>query len=618
MINKNGQNPFKITTPEDLSAEETVSLFVDVFSDFYQITDPGHVIIKGPRGVGKSMMLRYLEPDCQCLATKKRLSELPYIAVYIPLKNTNFALAELKQFDGKHAYTLLNEHIMIVHCLIKVFEIFKNENLIDDIDFNRLLSFYKNEFNPILGIDTMDEELIHTAQLLNCITGVLNTMYRDVMRYVKRSAFSNDVEPYKGELFDYINYFVPLMEGLGDAISECDTTFYLMMDDAHYLSDSQTRILNSWIASRTSRKVSIKVSTQYNYKNYYTINGSTVDTPHDYVELDLATVYTEGNKKAKSTYYNRIADIVQKRLKVFGIKSNVKDFFPVDIDQEMAIRKIREEYIERFDCGKGRGYNRTDDAQRYARPDYIKSLGGISKSSHSYSYAGFDQLVNISSGVVRYFLQQAHAMYAKQQATLDEGEEINYISASIQNDVVREIANQVLFNDLESYSKEGHDDAYPKEDIDKLANLIQGLGGLFKAVLLSDKSERRVFSIAISDKPSEVVLRILDIGIQLGYFHKSTIGRKNAGSIGRTKLYVLNRILAPIWTLDPNGFAGYLFIKNRVLEDAISNPIKMITSSNIYKNKYNEDDDIQMSLFELYPEMYEESEVEVVDGESED
>ena len=68
------ENPFKITTPEDLTAEEAVKLFVDVFTDFYQITDPGHVLIKGPRGVGKSMMLRYLEPDCQCLAKGLKLS----------------------------------------------------------------------------------------------------------------------------------------------------------------------------------------------------------------------------------------------------------------------------------------------------------------------------------------------------------------------------------------------------------------------------------------------------------------------------------------------------------------------------------------------------------------
>ena len=69
MKNNDYTNPFRITTPEDLTAREAVNLFVDVFSDFTQITDPGHVFIKGPRGVGKSMMFRYLQPDCQCLKT---------------------------------------------------------------------------------------------------------------------------------------------------------------------------------------------------------------------------------------------------------------------------------------------------------------------------------------------------------------------------------------------------------------------------------------------------------------------------------------------------------------------------------------------------------------------
>ncbi len=609
------QNPFKITTPEDLTAEETIRLFVDVFSDFYQITDPGHVLIKGPRGVGKSMMLRYLQPDCQCLATGLPINELPYIAIYVPLKNTNFSLAELNLFEGKHAYILLNEHIMVVHCLIKVFEIFDDEKVVSSIDYNLLKNFYLEDFFSILDLKDKREAGSTSKEIVGQIKTKLNSIYRDVFSYVKKSAFVKSIKPYSGELYDYNNYFIPLLERLELVVSKSNTTFYLMLDDAHYLSDAQTRILNTWIASRTSRKVSIKVSTQYNYKNYYTINGATIDTPHDYVELDMTTVYTEGNKTVKATYYRRIHDIVEKRLKLMGIDSTVEEFFPPDFEQENKIKEIEQKYNERFDRGEGQGHNRTDDARRYARPDFIKSLAGKSKSSQTYSYAGFSQLVNISSGIVRYFLYQAHSMYAKQQALIDNDCLIESIKPEVQNEVVRNMAKEVLFTYLDSYSKEGHEQAYPKEDIYKLSNLIQGLGGLFRTILCSDRSERRVFSIAISDEPSEEVNRILDIGIQLGYFHKSTIGRKNAGSIGRTRLYVLNRVLAPIWNLDPNGFAGYLFVKNNVLQEAINNPIKTITNSSLYKN--DRASDIQISLFDLYPELTEGKEVDVYDGESE-
>ena len=591
-------NPFKITTPEDLTAEETVKLFVDVFTDFYQITDPGHVLMKGPRGTGKSMMLRYLEPDCQCLKMSCTISKLPFIAIYVPLKNTNFSLAELKRFDNKHASAVLNEHLMITHCLLKVFSDVKKGLRESDISLEKMISFYSDIVVPILELQPEEITAVKSVEdVFDIIIKQLNDVYKQIMNYVKKSAFSNGILPYPGSLYDYNDYLVPLLESLSNAISETSATVYLLLDDAHFLSDVQTKILNTWVSSRSSRKVSLKISTQYNYKSYYTINGATIDTPHDYTELDIATVYTEGTKTVKSTYYRRIYDIVSKRLDLYGIKQDVETFFPMDVEQEQKIKEIEAEYINKYDKGEGFGYNRTDDARRYARPDYIKSLGGKSKSSYTYSYAGFDQLVNISSGVVRYFLQQAHTMYAQQQALLNDGEELSCITASVQNAVVREMANKALFNELESYTIEGHEQAYPKEDIQKLSNLIQGLGALFRKNLLSEKRERRVFSIAISDSPSDEVERIFEIGLQLGYFHKSTIGRKNAGSIGRLRLYVLNRRLSPIWNLDPNGFAGYLFLKNQVLEDAIRDPMSTVK---YFDKKYSKiEESNQLTLFDI-------------------
>ena len=595
-------NPFKITTPEDLTAEETVKLFVDVFTDFYQITNPGHVILKGPRGTGKSMMLRYLEPDCQCLANSATIDELQYIAIYVPLKNTNFSLAELKRFDSKHATTLLNEHLMISHCLIKVFSDIKKNIENSNTTISELVDFYRKSFVPILYLseETLSDQ-ITKPELVDIMINQLKQVYKQVIDYFKRCAFSNEIIPYSGALFDYNDYLVPLMEDLSKTISHKEATVFLLLDDAHFLSETQTKILNTWVASRSSRKLSLKISTQYNYKTYYTVNGATIDTPHDYTEIDIATIYTEGNKTVKSTYYKRISDIVRKRLDLYGIDVDVEDYFPVDREQEDKIKELERQYIERFDKGEGFGYNRTDDARRYSRPDFIKSLGGKSKSSHTYSYAGFQQLVNISSGVVRYFLQQAYSMYAQQRSTIENGKDILFIEPSIQNEVVRKMANSALFDELETYSKEGDELAYPKGDIVKLSNLIQGLGTLFKKNLLSDKKERRVFSIAISDQISTEVENVLEIGIQLGYFHKSTIGRKNVGSIGRLRLYVLNRRLAPIWTLDPNGFAGYLFLKNKVLEDAIKDPM---STSKYFDQKYSKDDeDIQLSLFEIQPDI---------------
>ena len=45
-----------------------------------------------------------------------------------------------------------------------------------------------------------------------------------------------------------------------------------------------------------------------------------ITTFDDYVEIDIATVYTEGQKTSKSTYYRRISDIVRKRMDIYGIR----------------------------------------------------------------------------------------------------------------------------------------------------------------------------------------------------------------------------------------------------------------------------------------------------------
>ena len=95
-------------------------------------------------------------------------------------------------------------------------------------------------------------------------------------------------------------------------------------------------------------------------------------------------------------------------------------------------------------------------------------------------------------------------MFAEEQAR-NNNKEVCFITDSVQNEIVRDDANIFLFNELPKYANKpeksvfNSEAEYPKEDINKLINLIEGLGGLFREILVSDKSERRVFSIAISE-----------------------------------------------------------------------------------------------------------------------
>ena len=340
---------------------------------------------------------------------------------------------------------------------------------------------------------------------------------------------------------------------------------YLLIDDADYLSHPQTVALNSWVSTRTQGEVSIKISTQLRYKTYDTATGLPIQAPHDYQSIDIADIYTT----RRGRYLSRVEEIVALRLKNSGIEASPKEFFPGDVDQETKIDAIDKELRRKWP-ESGRGNRPGDDALRYARPEYIRSLGGISKSTSTYSYSGFEQLVHISSGLVRYFLKPAAVMYDEQRSVKPE-EPVLSIAPGIQNQIVRDDADRLMLSEFQRIEQQGDVEV---SQMGRLYNLLQWLGGTFFLKLVSDDSERRVFSVAISGKSSSDIDEVFALGVRYAYFHRSSIGNKDG--TGRTRLYVLTRRLAPYFSLDPTTFAGYLWVTGDVLGEAMENPERLV------------------------------------------
>lgn len=93
-----------------------------------------------------------------------------------------------------------------------------------------------------------------------------------------------------------------------------------------------------------------------------------------------------------------------------------------------------------------------DAARRYSRPEYIKRLQET-KSGSTYSYAGFNQLVAISSGIIRNFLAPAQDMYAESLSrnnSIFEG----FISDSIQNEIIKKYSTSFLEDEFSKIFKD--------------------------------------------------------------------------------------------------------------------------------------------------------------------
>lgn len=588
-------NPFDVKTPEGISAENVHELFVDVFTDFYQVNKVGHAFLNGPRGSGKSMMFRYMMPDCQIINKSCTISEIDYFSLYVPFKLTDINYSELDRLK-KNSNTFINEHLLTTFVATKCFEnllkfrdeLNKYQTEIEKFYFDSFLWYIE-----LCGQNIKDEYKENQScglSYIRLIIKILSGMLINCKMYCKKTLNPDNTDDYNGPLCNYLDFLYPLLLDLKELSFMPKKPIFLLVDDAGYLNLTQTKILNTWVSYRTSDNVSIKISTQLDYKSHYTIANKSIDSPHDYSQVNIASIYTN----SRENYYNRLHDIVRRRLKKF-LKKDItpEDFFPPDFKQEEEINKFKDKIkTENFDPEKK--HKAGDTARRYAKSEYVKYLKS-KRSASTLNYAGFDNLVDISSGIIRHFLEPASIMYSEYQSK-NNPKEGNYIPDRIQNEVIQEYSRKFLEDEFESV-KEAHGEKAENEKLskaDKLYNLISGLGQIFHKIYVSDKTERVVFSVALYDSPDKELSEIIELAERYGYLHRSSIGNKHG--TGRSKQYILSRTLAPYFKLDPSGFKGYRFMKSEVLKIALSDPNKFEKVVN--KNIMDEDENNQLNIFD--------------------
>lgn len=577
-------NPFTVSSPEMMDAAEMRRLYVPLAENF-EIEDQPHVFVHGHRGCGKSMMLRLMAPDCKMLELGCGIKDLPYLGLYGSIKSTDLDIAEFGRIKNQFAGVVLAEHSLCLFVASKALQSLRDHTgtVLNSAEArSELRSFLqKMVLSRLPNMDGQPPQMDEDSDPLHVAIEAIDAKYSEFMDYMRQLSLTEEYIPFPEKVVGYREFLFPLCAGLTTmSFMPNVKPVYILLDDADNLNAIQTQVLNTWVSYRTGSKVSFKISTQLSYKHFRTSANQRIEAPHDFKDVNISTIYTGG--LAKGSYPDWVSAIVSKRLKENNIDVASRDFFPVAKAQEDAINEIKDALKAKWE-EEGRGFRPGDDATRYARPDYIKSLGGTSKQGSTYLYAGFDQLVHISSGIIRYFLDDAASMFAEESKVLQAKNSdqdtivVQSIRPSIQDRVVRDSADALMIDNLDKLHDEA--DSGPaqigtKDDFKQLRNLVQALGGIFQTILMSDRSERRVFSIALSDVPPDEVMRILKLGVRNGYLYEGTIGAKDG--LSRTRRFVLTRRLAPVFKLDPTGFAGYLFVTSALLESALQNPARAV------------------------------------------
>lgn len=572
-------NPFSVKTPENLSPEELVDLFVP-YPEYENLQVSGHQFLHGHRGSGKSMMLKMMTPDAQCLTLKCSFNDLPFYGAYLSIKATEVNAAEYSRIEGEPSGFILSEHVLITKILSALFVSIRHHSNFIKLDAKPqedLESFATNTLYKRLRYVGWDHTPEKSDEItIDSIIDIFDELQADTVRYIKRRAFSKEYCPYNGPLLGFQDVLLPVVRALRDISILPNCPVFFLLDDADNLTLQQTKVLNTWVSYRSTDLVSLKISTQMGYKTFRTSSGIKIEAPHDYSEINFTSVYTGS---LKENYPKLVSEIVEKRLQRVGLQNiKAKDFFPVDKVQEETIRSISNEIKEQWESSQSGGYRASDDAYRLARPEYIRRLSGSSKSGANYKYAGFEQLVHISSGIIRFFLEPAARMFADQQK-VNEGKPVAFISPSIQDDEIRKQSDELLiakFDEIRGDAQNDPDITSDLANIDRLKNLIQALGSLFQAFLMDENaSQRRVFSFVISDTAPSNLEEILSMGVKFGYLYEDATGKKSG--MGRTKLYVLSRRLAPAFKLDPIGFSNYLSLTSTFLLEISERPNSFVS-----------------------------------------
>ena len=302
------------------------------------------------------MMLRMMSPDSRMLALGCGVADLPYFGVYLSIKATELNAPEYTRLEHENGGTVLSEHVLTTKLLSALFQTIAS-HCIDALDkHQRLLNLQKfivevfysklkyagwggalpELFGPELG--SIERALKHSV-------GLIDQIHISTVQYIKRRSFGV-ATPYQGALLGFQDVLIPIVQALAEMEITSREPVYFLLDDADNLTEQQTQVLNTWVSYRTTGQLSLKISTQLNYKTYRTTSGMLIEAPHDFSAINFTSVYTGSSKER---YPKLIADIVARRLAKHGSGSiDPYVFFPEDDEQQAAIRAIADEYKKRW------------------------------------------------------------------------------------------------------------------------------------------------------------------------------------------------------------------------------------------------------------------------------
>lgn len=574
------ENPFAVHSPDALKkvpAEDIVELFIPEHTQLDNVKERKHTFIWGPRGSGKTFMLRYLEPQCQSIEyggiDQFFESEQPFFGVYMPCKKGEIDKTELEVLDDQ-ASQVISEHLLNLiageETLSTLSDQFPEGYFEQDeaVRFTEKIAGLFDSGSIASSKESASKKYDKNEQPFDWLQELFISEKRHISHYMQELAVPGEAK-YTGATSGYHDFLLPMMSNVQELLPHDNIPIYLFIDDAFHLFKDQQEVINTWIANRDQGVVCVKVSSsRAKYETFRTTSRGMIERTHDYTEIDFEELYT----REHAQYSKKVREIAEKRLEISDIPADdIEEFLPYREFEQNRLEEIKEELKQEW-LEEGEPGRRSDYISRYAKARLFQELA---EGKTEKMYSGFDELVHISSGVVRNFLEPCQFMINEMKRDGADPEEIDFIPPSVQHKVLKDNSEKFLQEAPEKMAKSLSQEE--RDYVDDLKTLVRSLGQLFYNRLHDESSrEPRLFSFTINaevEKGSDIE-KVLEIGKRLRYFKRKTYSTKEGG--GREDWYILNRRLAPMFKLDPTGFQGRISLTPDLLEIACEDPDEFI------------------------------------------
>lgn len=562
------RNPFRVTSPEDLSPEEVKELFVKSYTELNTLRSPKHTMVYGSRGNGKSMLLRFLEPKCQALDFGLSVNEYlqkngSFIGIYVPFKEGYLNKDDLNALEPTIRLKL-SKHLINIHIVTCFFDIINLQlaDALTDLDRDKIKEVFLRFFD---GRNIHDHSLSYDR-----LQKVLKAELRLIDHYISFFNFPDFHVKYEGNLTDYHTFIRPFFDELRTEITALkNTSFYLLFDECDRLYHFQKIYLNTFIANRDHKIITVKLASKIaGYDHYYTESGELIKEIHDFDIIVLDQLYTH----SRDIYFNKVKDIATRRLELAGFKVKIEDFLPESLPEKKLYDEIKVSTALEWEQLADK--DKTDDRSNYVRKySAARLFQHLAKKKIKKRYSGFENIVHFSSGILRNFLRPCYKMY---QYAIDEEHDIlkyQFIPENIQNETIYELSNS-FFDEL-NQALEGLKEGDKIVIINKLKSLISNLGHYYYSKLTDETSrDPRIISFVLKDEPDISTKEVLNYAVRESFFHKIYSTSKAGG--GRFDGYVLNRALCPRYKLDLSSLRGRVLFQSDVIR-------KMMEDINYHK-----------------------------------